>query len=113
MADRFTDRVADLAGQTTRVLTQIAMVVEESGLLAQASTLRDISKLHAQIAIDCLIETQPIELERYNLPQRIAKAIEEVEEISADLMSRGRSGHSEMSDAAALITQALHQQSDE
>lgn len=110
MTDRFTDRVAELSGQTTRTLKQIANECAESGLVAQASTLRSIAELHAKIALDCLVETQPIEAERYNLIDRITKAFDEIEEISADLLNRGKRGHSELTDAAALIKRALDHQ---
>lgn len=110
MADRFTDRVAVLAGQTTRTLQQIAKELEESGLPAQANTLRSIAKLHAQIANDCLIETQPIELERYRLNDRMASCVEEIREISADLMARRKPGHGEMSDAASIVEHVLERQ---
>ena len=110
MADRFTDRVAVLAGQTTRTLLQMAKELEESGLSSQAATLRNISNLHAQIANDCLIETQPIELERYRLVDRLAKCIEDVQQVSADLMARRKPGHGEASDAADILEHVLAQQ---
>ena len=110
MTDRFTDRVAELAGQTTRTLKEVAAACDDSGLVAQASTLRNIADLHAKIALDCLTETQPIEVERYNLIDRIQKTIEEIEEISADLLTRGKKGHSELSEAASILHRALAQQ---
>ena len=110
MTDRVIDRVAELAGQTTRTLEQVARVLDETGLVAQSATLRSIAKLHTQIALDCLTETQPIELQRYNLPERIEKSIQVLDEIAADLLSRNKTGHSEISEAASLLRQALHQQ---
>lgn len=112
MTDRFVDRVSDLAGRTTRTLEQVCADLEEVGLYAQANTLRNISREHAQISVDCLVETQPIEVQRYNLKERIERSMEEVQEISADLLSRGKPGHSEMSEAADLIGQAMEQQSE-
>ena len=112
MADRFIDRIAELAGQTTRTLEQVATILLESGLDSQAKTLQTIARLHAQIAIDCISETQPIALERYNLPERMRKTAKEIEEISTDLMTRGKVGHSELSEAIDLINKALDKQRD-
>lgn len=112
MTDRFIDRVAELAGKTTRTLEQVARDLDESGLTAQAATLRSISKMHAKIACDCLVETQPIEVERFRLSDRIEKSIDEIEEIAADLLNRGKPGHSELSEAAELLVRARKQQKD-
>ena len=107
MTDRFIERVAELAGQTTRTLEQVSRVLDEAGLSSQAATLRSIARLHAQIAMDCLTETQPIEVERYNLPERIQRSVQTLDDLSADLMSRNKPGHTEISEAAGLLQQAL------
>ena len=110
MTDQFIDRIAELAGQTTRSLDLLAAVIEESGLAAQAATLRSISRLHAKVALDCMVETQPIEISRYNLSERLLRSINEIDDISADLLNRGRPGHSALSEAAMILRQALSSQ---
>lgn len=107
MTDRFIDRVANLAGDTTRVLKQTADALEQSGLVTQANILRRVAALHEQIALDCLIETQPIEVARFQLPERIAKQAEALKDLAADLLERGHPGHSEVAEAAELLENAL------
>ena len=110
MTDPFIDRIAELTGQTKRTLEQVANDLEGAGLEAQASILRSVAKQHGQLAHDCLTITQPIEIARHNLRARVTKLLDETQELSAEMMSRGKEGHSELSDAAALLERALEKQ---
>ena len=110
MTDPFIDHVAELAGQTKKSLEQIADELDESGLEAQASILRVMAGQHRQLALDCLTTTQPIDIARHDLVTRLLKSIEEIEELSAELLTRGKKGHSELSEAATLLQRAVDQQ---
>ena len=108
MVDRFIERVAELSGQTCRTLEELAKVMDESGL-PHASVLRNIAKTHAQIALDCLSETQPIEVQRYNLTDRIKMIIKSMEELSSDLLSRNKRGHAEVDEAISFLRLVLEE----
>lgn len=110
MTDPFIDRVAELSGQTNKTLEQVAEDLEASGLPTQARTLRVMAKMHMSLAHDCLTTTQPIEIFSHDLSVRIRRSIEEIKEISADLLTRGKGGHSELSEAAELLQRAVDQQ---
>jgi len=110
MTDPFIDHVAELAGQTKKTLEQLANELDEAGLQAQAAILRVIAGQHKKLAHDCLTTTQPIDIVRHDMTARLSKSIEEIEEISAELLTRGRSGHSELSEAAGLLKRALDRQ---
>lgn len=103
------DRVATLATKTKAALDEVAEALEDadSGLEAQADTLRVIAEQQRQLAHDCLTETQPIDIARHSVTVRMMKTIEEIQDISAELLSRGKPGHSELSEAATLLQRGL------
>jgi|GEM_PF-3954827 len=111
MVDRFVDRVANLAGLTSRTLEEIAKVIDETGL-PHAATLRQLAREHSKIALDCLVETQPIEVERFNIGDRIETSVRLLQELASDMMARGKDGHSEVSEAAELLRLALEKNKD-
>lgn len=110
MADLFLDRIAQLAGKTSRTLKQVAEDLEGLGLASHASTLKQISSLHEKIAYDCMAETQPIAMKRYDLRERMIKTIDEISEISEELSQGGNPGHEELEEAVGLLLQALGRQ---
>ena len=57
MAPRKVDRIASLAGLTARQLTEIAAVLEECGLVAQAHQLRQLAAEHTAVALDFFEDT--------------------------------------------------------
>lgn len=106
MVDRFVDRVANLAGLTSKTLEEIAKVADEAGL-PHGNTLRRLAREHSKIALDCLVETQPIEVQRFAIHERIETSIRILQELSADMMSRGEKGHNDVEEAADLLQSAL------
>ncbi len=110
MVDRFLERVANLAGRTSRALDKVASELEKDGYITQPGMLRAIAKSNSALAHDCATTTQPIEVERYNLTNRIKKLKEEADEVAADLLSRGKQGHNELSEISVLAQRALELQ---
>ena len=110
MTEPFMDQVAELAGQTTRTLEQIAEDLDMSGLGAQATTLRTIASLQRKLAHDCLTTTQPIDIARHDFVVRLLRAIEEIENISDELMMEGRGSSSELLEAVSLLQSVVDQQ---
>lgn len=110
MTDPFIDRVAELAGQTKKTLEQLADEIGEAGLQAQASTLRVIAKQHERLAYDCMTTTRPIEIVHHGLSVRIRKYLVDIDEMATDLLARGKPGHRELGEAAALMRLALTKQ---
>jgi len=53
------------------------------------------------------VETQPIEVQRFAIDERIETSIRILQELSADMMSRGANGHSDVEEAADLLQSAL------
>lgn len=100
MTDVFLDRVSQLAGRTARVLDAIAQVLEEQELVNQAKTLRRVADDHKKIALDCLTETQPIEVRRLPIGRQLRNLAEESRQVAAELMQRGIPGHTKISEAA-------------
>lgn len=112
MVDRFVERVANLAGLTCRTLEEIAKVQDEAGL-PHGETLRQLARQHQQVALACLTETQPIEVQRYRTAERIETNIRALRELSADLLTRGKQGHNEIEEAADLLQLALEKNQDD
>jgi len=110
MVDRFLERVANLAGRTSRALDKVAKELEGDGYVTQPGMLRAIAKSNRALAHDCATTTQPIEVERYNLTARLKKIMDESREVAADLMSRGKPGHNELSEASDLIEKVMNMQ---
>ncbi len=108
MVDRFIQRVADLAGRTSRVLKKVAAELEEEGYVTQPGLLKVVAKSNEALAHDCSTKTQPIDVDRYNLTERLRKIIEETDDIAADLLSRGKIGHNELSEASGLFRKVLN-----
>lgn len=108
MVDRFIDRVAELAGRTARVLDEIARECDEVGLSAQAAVLRRVADEHRKIALDCLVETQPIEVRRIPLGTHLRNLAEEVRQVSAELMERGVPVHQGTSEAAEQLYESAN-----
>lgn len=113
MVDRFVEKVAEFAGKTARTLEEIASVFDEIGLEEHGKKLREIAKQHSQLALDCLTETQPIEVQRYRIPERIQANVRILRELSADLLTRGKPGHNEIEEAADLLQSALEKNRNE
>lgn len=113
MTDRFIERVAELAGQTKRVLLSVAQELESAGLSGQASTLRTIADAQSQLAIDCLSTTQSIEPNLFQFKKRIKKNVKDLQELAADLITDNRPGHSEVSEAANILERVLEDQPQE
>jgi hypothetical protein len=107
MTDRFVDRVADLAGRTTRALNSVADKLDaaDAGLEADAQLLRGIATQQAKVALDCMVETQPIELERRAPAKHLRDLAEEARQLAATLMSRSLPGHDGASEAAEYLEQ--------
>lgn len=103
------DRVATLASKTKAALDEVAEKLEsaDAGLESQAATLRAIAEQQRQLAHDCLTETQPIDIARHSITVRLMKALEEIEDISAELLTRSKPGHNELSEAATLLQRGL------
>lgn len=107
MVDRFIERVASLSTRTVNVLDRVSDELKEAGFVTQHELLRIISDAHRRLAQACMSDTQPIEVERYNLTNRLKKIIDEARDVAADMLSRRRNGHSDMSEAADLIQKVL------
>ncbi len=108
MVDRFIQRVADLAGRTSRVLRKVADELEEEGYVTQPSLLKAVAKSNEALAHDCSTKTQPIEIGRYNLTERLKKIIDETDDIAADLLSGGEDGHNDPSEAGGIPSKAMN-----
>ena len=52
MVDRFIERVAELAGRTSRVLNKVAAELEEEGFVTQPGLLKAIAKSNETLAHD-------------------------------------------------------------
>lgn len=85
MVDRFVDRVAELSGRTTRTLKLVAEQLYEAGLDPQGRLVARIAEEHAKVALDCLVETQPIDVGRLNYAKRVKVIIRDLENLAADL----------------------------
>lgn len=105
VTDRFIDRVAELAGRTARVLEQLAKTIEDgdAGFEAQVDQLRRVAEEHRKVALDCLVETQPIALRRVSLGRQLRDLAEEARQVAAELLQRGVYGHTEASEAAEQL----------
>jgi len=110
MVDRFIERVAELAGRTSRVLKQVASELEEEGYVTQPGLLKAIAKSNEALAHDCSTVTQPIDVSRYNLTDRLKRIIEEADDIAADLLSRGKVGHNELSTVSEMLREIMGSQ---
>lgn len=110
MVDRFIERVASLSGRTVKVLERVSDELRQAGFVTQVELLKVISDAHRRLARACISETQPIEIERYDLTERLKKIIDESRDVAADMISRRRPGHSEVSDAADLIQKVLDEE---
>ena len=110
MTERFMERVADLAGRSSKAIDKVAGELEARGMVTQPGLLRTIAKSHRKLAIDCMTTTQPIEISRYDLTKRIEVIMNECKEIAAELLNRGEPGHNELAEAAELLQQALDDQ---
>jgi hypothetical protein len=106
MVDRFIERVADTAGRTARALRKVASEIDES-YVTQRGLLNTIAEANDKLSHDCATSTQPIDVERYNLPERLKKIIEELDNVAADLLSRGIIGHSDLSEASSAIRKVV------
>jgi len=85
MVEQFVDRVAELSGRTTRTLKQVAEQLYEAGLDPQGRLVARIAEEHAKVALDCLVETQPIDVGRLNYKKRIKVLIRDLENLASDL----------------------------
>lgn len=54
------DRVADVAGESSQTLQEMANLMRRLGYYRQAMRCEDLARQNRQIVFDCLIETQPI-----------------------------------------------------
>jgi len=112
VTDRFIDRVSELAGRTKRALDQVAEVLQRvedekgAGIEAYIVTLQRIANEHAKIALDCLVETQPLELLRLQPDKRLEKMAEDAREIATDLLTRRIPGDGRVEDAATYLSEA-------
>lgn len=107
MTDKFRDAVSELSERTARTLDEVSEKVYEAGLLEPSNTLNSLSEQHKKMVHNCLVETQPIDAIRYDLNRRFRNDIEELRELAADLLSRGKPGHDQISEAAELLEEAL------
>lgn len=110
MVDRFLERVANLAGRTSKALDKVATELEEAGFVTQPGMLRAIAKSNQDLSHDCSSTTQPIEIARYDLTSRLNRIMDESREIAADMMSRSKAGHNELYEASELIEKVLDMQ---
>lgn len=85
MVDQFVDRVAELSGRTTRTLKQVAEQLYEVGLDSQGRLVARIAEEHAKVALDCLVETQPIDIGRLGYRKRILSLIRDLENLASDM----------------------------
>lgn len=107
MADRFSDRVAALAGETTRALNEVITTLRAAGLTCDAELLASLSESHTRVAIDYLEETQPLVIARDNFEGRLRSHGARLQEISADMLALGDERfHSVATLAGALVTLA-------
>ena len=103
MTDKFIDRIAELAGRTARVLDSLAVSVEEVGLAPYADTMRRVANEHRKVALDCLVETQPISTRRVSIGRQLRDLAEEAKQVAAELMKRGIPGHDSVSESAMML----------
>jgi len=59
--DEFTNRVANLCGDTVRFLEHLAKVLEDEGFDPQAELCETFIQKHKKLAYDCAVVTQNIE----------------------------------------------------
>jgi len=85
MVDRFVDRIAELSGRTTRTLKQVAEQLYEVGLASQGRLIARIAEEHAKVVLDCMIETQPIDIARLGYAKRIKHMVRDLENLASDL----------------------------
>ena len=60
--DEFTNRVANLCGDTVRMLEHIAKLLEDEGFVAEVDMCERFIEKHKKLAYDCAVITQNIEL---------------------------------------------------
>jgi len=59
--DEFTNRVANLSGETIRALDHIMKLLEEEGFVAEIAICQTFIDKHKKLAYDCAVVTQNIE----------------------------------------------------
>lgn len=103
MTDMFLDRIAELSGQSARVLDDVANGLSELGLDPYADTLRKVANEHKKIVYDCLVETQPIATRKVTLGNRLRHLAEVSKEIADEFVKRSFPGHEALRDAATQL----------
>ena len=61
VTDAFTNRVANLSGETIRLLEHIARLLEAEGFVAEVAMCESFIEKHKKLAYDCAVVTQNIE----------------------------------------------------
>jgi len=54
------DRVADVAGESSKMLQEMASMMQRFGYYRQAMECERLANENRKIVFDCLVETQPI-----------------------------------------------------
>lgn len=54
------DRVADVAGESSKMLQEMASMMHRLGYYRHAIRCNELANKNREIVFDCLIETQPI-----------------------------------------------------
>ena len=68
VTDAFTDRVANLSGETIRLLEHIAKLLDEEGFVAEVAMCETFLEKHKKLSYDCAVVTQKIEGELDDSP---------------------------------------------
>lgn len=62
VTDEFTNRVANLSGETIRMLEHILRLLETEGFVAEVAMCQTFIDKHKKLAYDCAVVTQNIEV---------------------------------------------------